>query len=79
MLMTEAEWLNGWSYRRMYDVVRNQATTRQVRLYMAACCRLKAAEFFDPRILRALEAAEWCADDPQAEAAANAAWNEVID
>ena len=77
-LMTEAEWLGGWSYRRMYDVVRNQATTRQVRLYMVACCRLKAVSFFDPRILRALEVAECCADDPQAEAAANAAWDELI-
>ncbi len=76
-LMTEAEWLGGWSYRRMYDLVRNQATTRQVRLYMVACCRLKAATLFDPRIARALEAAEGCADDPQAEAAANAAWDEL--
>ena len=49
--MTEAEWLGGWCYRRMYNVVRNQATTRQTRLYMAACCRLVEAEFFDPRIL----------------------------
>jgi hypothetical protein len=78
MPMTEAEWLDGWSYRRMYDVIREQATTRQVRLYMAACCRLKAAEYFDPRILRAVEAAERCAEDPQAEAAANAAWNELV-
>jgi hypothetical protein len=76
--MTEGEWLNGWYYRRMYDVVRNRATTRQVRLYMAACCRLlKAAEFFDPRIARAVEIAERCADDAQAEATANAVGNEL--
>jgi hypothetical protein len=71
--MTEAEWLGGWSYRRMYDLVRDRATTRQVRLLMVACCRLKADEFPDPRIALALEAAERCADDPEAEAAANAA------
>jgi hypothetical protein len=76
--MTEAEWLSGWSYRRMYDLVRGRATTRQVRLYMVACCRLKAAAFPDPRIARALEAAERCADDPEAEAAANAAWDELV-
>jgi hypothetical protein len=45
---------------------------------MVACCRLQSAEFFDPRILRALEAAEWCADDPQAEAAANTVWHELV-
>jgi hypothetical protein len=76
-MMTEGEWLTGWYFRRMYDVVRNRVTTRQVRLYMAACCRLKAAEFFDPRILRAVEAAEWCADDTQAEATANAVGDEL--
>jgi len=76
-MMNEAEWLNGWSYGRMYDVVRNRATTRQARLYMVACSRLKAAEFFDPRILRALETAEWCADDTQAEAVANAVGEEL--
>jgi hypothetical protein len=76
--MTETEWLNGWGYGRMYDVIRSQATTRQVRLYMVACCRLKAAHFFDSRILRALETAEWCADDSQAEAVANAVWDELV-
>lgn len=69
--MTEAEWLNGWDYRRMYDVIRERTTIRQVRLHMVACCRLKATEFFDPRIERALEIAEWCADDLQAEFVAN--------
>ena len=76
--MTEAGWLNGCSYRRMYDVVRNRATTRQVRLYMVACCRLMASEFFDGRILCALEIAERCADDPQTEAVANAVWDELV-
>jgi hypothetical protein len=37
-----------------------------------------AAEFFDSRILHAIEAAEWCADDPQAEAIANGVWNELV-
>jgi hypothetical protein len=37
-----------------------------------------AAEFFDSRILRALEAVEWCADDPQAEAVTNAVWNQLV-
>jgi hypothetical protein len=76
--MTEPEWLNGWSCGRMYDVIRNRATTRQVRLFMVACCRLKTAEFFDPRIPIALETAERCADDPSAESAANAIWSELI-
>ena len=70
--MTELEWLSGWYCRPMYQVVRKQATTRQVRLYMAACCRLLEAEFFDPRILLAVEAAECCADDPHVERVANA-------
>jgi hypothetical protein len=77
--VTEAEWLGGWSYRAMYDVIQGQATDRQVRLYMAACCRLNAADFFDPRIEHALEAAEWCADDPQIEAAANAIGMELME
>ncbi|MCI0459739.1 MAG: hypothetical protein L0Z62_22540 [Gemmataceae bacterium] len=76
--MTEAEWLIGWCYHRMYDAVRNRATTRQARLYMVACCRLKTAVFFDPRIPRALEAAERCADDPQVEAVANSVWDELV-
>jgi hypothetical protein len=76
--MTEAEWLDGWYYPRMYDMVENRATTRQTRLYMVACCRLMAAQFFDPRILHALQTAERCADDPQAEAVANAVWNELV-
>ncbi len=76
--MTEAEWLHGWFYRRMYDEIRERATTRQVRLYMVACCRLKAAEFFDPRIPRALEIAERCADDPRAEAVGNAVWDQLV-
>jgi hypothetical protein len=76
--MTEAEWLGGWSYRRMYDLVRGQSTNRQVRLYMVACCRIKAAAFPDPRIARAIEAAERCADDPQVEAEADAAWDKLV-
>jgi hypothetical protein len=76
--MTEAEWLNGWCYPRMYDVVRNRATTRQTRLYMVACCRLKVADFFDPRIMHSLQTAERCADDPQTEAVANAVQEELV-
>lgn len=70
--MTEQEWFNSCSYYRMYDLVRNQATTRQLRLYMVACCRLEAGQFFDPRILRTLETAERCADEPRAEAVVSA-------
>jgi hypothetical protein len=62
----------------MYGVVRGRASTRQVRLYMVACCELKATEFFDPRIRNALEIAVWCADDPRAEAVAEAVWSELI-
>jgi hypothetical protein len=54
-----------------------EATTRQVRLYMVACCRLLSADFFDPRIERALGATELCADDPNLEGVANAVWNEM--
>ncbi len=75
--MTEEEWLDGQSCRELYDVVRTQATVRKVRLYMVACCRLKAALFFDPRIVRAIEAAEWCADDPQVENIVNAVSFEI--
>jgi hypothetical protein len=76
--MIGAEWLNGLHPDRMYNVVRHRATTRQVRLYMVACCRLKAGEFFDQRIPFALEAAERCADDRSAEAVANGIWNELV-
>jgi hypothetical protein len=76
--MTEAEWLTGYFHRRMYDVIRNQATTRQVRLFMVACCRLMTAEFFDPRIPLALQIAEQCADDPSAESVAESVWAELI-
>jgi hypothetical protein len=44
---------------------------------MVACCRLVEAEFFDPRIHRAVEAAERWADDPQAEEVASAIWREL--
>ncbi len=76
--MTEAEWLDGWCYPRMYGVVRSRASIRQTRLYMVGCCRLMAAHFFDPRLLQALQTAEVCADDPHAEAVANAVWNELV-
>jgi hypothetical protein len=68
--MTEAEWMNGWDYGRMFRVIHRRFTTRQARLFMVACCRLNAAAFFDPRIQSALEAAEKCADDPVIEALA---------
>lgn len=76
--MTEAEWASGCFYRRMYKFVRGRGTIRQTRLYMAACCRLMEREYFDPRILHAVEAVERCADDPQAEAAANTVWEELV-
>jgi hypothetical protein len=76
--MTEAEWVTGWDYDSMYDAIRRRTTTRQVRLYMAACCRLLEVAFFDPRVTRAVDAAEQCADDPAAEAEANAVWDELV-
>jgi hypothetical protein len=66
--MTEAEWVACADLTPLYNVVRNRATTRQLRVFMVACCRLKATEFFDPRIHVVLETAECCADDPTAEA-----------
>jgi hypothetical protein len=62
----------------MYRLIRERATTRQVRLFMVACCRLMATAFFDPRIPAALEAAEQCADDPDAEARNHVLWDELI-
>jgi hypothetical protein len=44
---------------------------------MVACCQLKTAEFFDPRISLALETAQQCADDPSVEAIANAVWEKL--
>ena len=63
---------------QLFDTVRHQASTRQVRLLMAACCRLRSGQFFDPRIEFVLGAAERCADDPAAENAARARWDEVV-
>src|SRR5262249_7626024 len=76
--MTEAEWRDGWWYPRMYDVVKNRASIRRTRLYMVGCCRLMTTHFFDPRLQQALHTAEKCADDPHAEAAANAVWDELV-
>jgi hypothetical protein len=78
MLVTEAEWFNGFSYTALYDVIRGRATTRQVRLYMAACCRLLASEFFDPRITQAVGMTECCADDARSEGDVCAVWQELI-
>ncbi len=69
--MTEEEWLRGHDYPRMYRFV-HLATARQARLCMVACCRIRAAEVADTRVARILDAAERCADDPEAERAANA-------
>src|SRR5690349_9483661 len=76
--MTEEEWLRHWSYDAMYKAVRGRASTRQARLYMVACCRLLADQFFDSRIPLVLEAAERCADDPCAEAVVTALWEEWV-
>jgi hypothetical protein len=62
----------------MYHLIHERATTRQIRLFMVACCRLMATAFFDPRIPAALEAAEQCADDPDAEARNHVLWDELI-
>ncbi len=63
---------------RMYRMFRHRASTRQIRLFMAACCRLHPDAYFDPRIAHALAAIERCADDPRAEAEAEAAWSELM-
>jgi hypothetical protein len=76
--VTEQEWLDGDCPRQAYLLVRGRATDRQARLLMAACCRLLSEAFFDPRIERALAAVERCADDPEAEAAANAVWFDLV-
>jgi hypothetical protein len=62
---------------KLYFAVRTRATARKARLLMVACCRLLTDQFFDPRIARVLAAAERCADDPEAEAAVQARWDEV--
>jgi hypothetical protein len=61
----------------MYRLIHERATTRQVRLFMVACCRLMATAFFDPRIPATLEAAEQCADNPDAEARNHVLWHEL--
>src|SRR5436305_681604 len=63
--------------QQLFDAARSRATTRQARLLMVACCRLRAGQFFDPRIDLALTAAERCADDPAAEAEADALLDEI--
>jgi hypothetical protein len=73
--MTEEEWLRSRRYDSMYRLVRNnQGTTRKVRLYMVACCRLESANFFDPRIVQTVEVAERCADEPKLEDLVNRLW-----
>lgn len=76
--MTETEWLNTLDFDAIYSLVRPRATDRQARLFMVACCRLEAAEFFDQRIPFTLEMAERCADDPAAAAAAQLIWDEWV-
>src|SRR4051794_21026533 len=76
--MTEAEWITGWDYDRMFRVIHRRITTRQARLFMAACCQLQASAFFDPRITSALELAERCADDPKIEALATEISDEFL-
>jgi hypothetical protein len=74
----EEEWLACTDPVKMYDMVKGRASIRQVRLLMVGCCRLKASAFSDPRIQLTLETAERCADDPAAEAVANALWDEYV-
>ncbi len=65
--MTEEGWLNSWKYWQIYEAIRNRSSTRQLRLFMAACCRLKFNHFYDSRLHRALDAAERCAEDSATE------------
>ncbi len=65
--MTEQEWLNGCNYRLMFDVIRERLSTRQARLFMVSCCRMKSTDFFDARIHSALATVELCANDPAIE------------
>src|SRR5579871_4918974 len=76
--MTESGWLNGYRYELMYDVIRKRVTTRQLRLYMVAACRLIQTAFFDPRITQTVDTAERCADDTAAEAIANAIHHDLV-
>jgi hypothetical protein len=66
--MTEDEWLHGSEYREMYNSIKRRISTRKVRLYMAASCRLESANFFDPAITNSVETAERCSNDPEVEA-----------
>jgi len=68
----------GAGWRAKYRAARGQATDRQARLAMAACCRLLTPRFFDARIPAAVDAAERCADDPVAEEIANAIGEAVV-
>jgi len=67
--MTEAEWASGRDFDTMYTAAVGRATPRKARLWMVACCRLEAGQFFDPAMSATLEAAERCAEDPAVEAA----------
>jgi hypothetical protein len=65
--MTESEWLVGCDYRGMYRHIHGHVNTRKARLCMAACCWLHEVAFTDYRVIQAVETAERCADDPDAE------------
>ena len=53
-------------------------TDRKLRQYMAACCRLHADAFFDPRLAQGLAIVDQCADDVRTERKAEAIWNHLV-
>jgi hypothetical protein len=77
--MTEEDWLQSPRYDAMYRLIRGSGgTTRKVRLYMVSCCGLESANFFDPRVVLAVQVAERCADDAKLEDLVNRLWAGLI-
>ncbi|HEY1191823.1 MAG TPA: hypothetical protein VGE74_29600 [Gemmata sp.] len=70
--MTEERWLNSDDYPALLRFIHSRTTIRQARLCMSGCCRQWAGQFSDSRIPCIIEAAEYCADNADAERALNA-------
>jgi hypothetical protein len=60
--MTEAEWIECIDANRMIGFLLKSGTSRKLRLFTCACCRLRGAALADEQMLAAVETGERYAD-----------------